>query len=410
MHPILRSFFSRRMLCVFLLGFSSGLPLLLIGATFKAWMTELGLSLSTVGAFALVQLPYSIKFLWAPLLDRYRPAFLDRRRGWILICQLGLAVALLALAQSDPAVHLGASALICLVIAFLSATQDIAIDAYRREILREEEQGLGASMGVNGYRIGMLVAGAGALAMAQFLSWEAAYRFMAVGVGVSILATLWAPSAPEILSAPRTLRQAVTLPFVEFLKRPAAWEILLFILLFKIGDQMASDMINPFYIKMGYEKVQIAAISKVFGLWATIAGGVLGGVFLLRFNLFRCLWVFGILQAVSTLGFSWLASLPSPSLSGLAVIVSFENLSSGLGTAAYVAFMASLTDKRFTATQYALLSSLMSVPRSVLGSTSGVFAEHLGWVAYFAFCAAIALPGLLMLARSSRWTRPPALG
>jgi PAT family beta-lactamase induction signal transducer AmpG len=393
------------MVCVFWLGFSSGLPLLLIGSTFKAWMTELGVSLSMVGAFALVQLPYSLKFLWAPLLDRYQFPFLDRRRGWILVCQLGLAAALCALAGSSPSSHLAYSAFLCLTIAFLSATQDTAIDAYRREILLDEEQGLGASMGVNGYRIGLLVAGAGVLAIAQFLSWESAYITMGVLLVLSVVATLWAPSAPQQVPAPKNFQEAVSLPFKEFLKRPCAWEILIFILLFKLGDQMASDMFNPFYLRVGYEKVQIAAISKVFGLWATIVGGVLGGIALLRFPLFPCLMVFGILQALSTFGFSLLALLSGPNLLALACVVSFENLTGGLGTAAYVAFMASLTDRRFTATQYALLSSLMSVPRSVLGSTSGVFAQNLGWFAYFAFCALVAIPGLLLLLRSPKWTR-----
>ncbi len=391
------------MLGIFLLGISSGLPLLLIGSTFKAWMTEGGISLATIGAFALVGLPYSLKFLWAPIMDRYVPPFLDRRRGWILICQALLMVALGAVAQSDPAANLSLAASLCFLIAFLSASQDIVIDAYRRDILSEEEQGLGASFAVNGARVGLLIGGAGALAISHYSSWQVAYWSMAGVILLSMIATLFSPAADGGIESPKTLQRAVIEPFRQYLRRPAALEILIFILLFKIGDQMASDMFTPFYLKIGFDKLQIAEVSKVLGFWATIVGGLLGGVLLLRMSLIKGLWIFGILQSVSTLGFAWLATLGGPSLPGLAVVVTFENVASGLGGAAYVGFMASMTDKRFSATQYALLSSLMAVPRVFLGSTSGVLAEMMGWPGYFTFCALVAIPGLLMLTRSKRW-------
>jgi MFS transporter, PAT family, beta-lactamase induction signal transducer AmpG len=410
MLTFIRALFNRRMLCVFLLGFSSGLPLLLIGSTFKTWMTELNVSLTTVGLFASVGLPYSLKFLWAPLLDRYQPPLLDRRRGWILVCQIALAVCLAVLAYSNPSTNILLSAVICLLIAFFSATQDISIDAYRREVLRDEELGLGSSMGVGGYRVGMLLAGAGSLAMAQLLSWQAAYLVMAGCMLVAIGATLFSPRAPEHPYKPKTLKAAVVEPLKQFFQRPAALEILVFILLFKIGDQMASDMLNPFYVKMGYQKIEIAEISKIFGFWAVFAGSFLGGALLLRVNLYKCLWGFGILQALSTLGFSWLAVLPAPSLPWLTAVVAFENISSGMGMAAYVAFIGLLTDRRFTAAQYALLSSLMSVPRVIFGSSSGALADMLGWSNYYLFCAAIAIPGMLMLLRSKHWTSEPSPG
>lgn len=400
------SIFNRRMLSIFLLGISSGLPLLLIGSTFKAWMTEGGISLATIGAFALVGLPYSLKFLWAPVMDRYVPPFLDRRRGWILICQAALIVALGILAQSNPAANISLAASLCFLVAFLSASQDIVIDAYRRDILSESEQGLGASFAVNGARVGLLIGGAGALAISHYTSWSTAYWSMAGVILVSMVATLISPAADGSIEAPKTLQQAVVEPFRQYLRRPAAIEILIFILLFKIGDQMASDMFTPFYLKIGFDKLQIAEVSKVLGFWATIAGGVLGGVILLRISLIQGLWIFGILQSVSTLGFAWLALLGGPNLGALAAVVTFENLASGLGGAAYVGFMAAMTDKRFSATQYALLSSLMAVPRVFLGSTSGVLAEMMGWPGYFAFCAFVAVPGLAMLTRSKRWLTP----
>lgn len=400
------SLLNLRMLCLFVLGISSGLPLLLVGSTFKAWMTEIHLSLAAVGAMALVQLPYSFKFLWAPFMDRYVPPFLDRRRGWILLCQLGLALALFALAFSSPEKRLGYSVALCLMVAFLSASQDVAIDAYRREILEDSEQGLGASVAVNGYRVGLLLAGAGALGIAHFHRWELAYAAMGALLLLAILATVLAPALKGQAPPPATLERAVVAPFTEFFSRPAAFEVLAFIFLFKLGDQMASDMLTPFYLNVGYDKAQIAGVSKVFGLWATIAGGLIGGMILLKVNLVKCLWAFGILQALSTAGFSWLALLPSTSLTALALVVTFENICGGMGTAAYVGFMASLTDKRFTATQYAILSSLMSVPRTLLGSTSGVLSAAFGWPSYFFFCSVIALPGLLLLLRAKRWTFP----
>jgi MFS transporter, PAT family, beta-lactamase induction signal transducer AmpG len=413
MSSLLRAFSDRRLFCLFWLGISSGLPLLLIGSTFKGWMTELGLSLETVGAIALVQMPYTFKFVWAPLMDRYVPPFLDRRRGWILICQCALAIALVLLGYSNPSERLAYSAALCVLVAFLSASQDTAIDAYRREILGDAEQGLGASLAVGGYRTGMFIAGAGAFVIADHFPWSSVYVAMAGVMLLGMGATVFAPSLKDSADAPKTLATAVVGPFKEFLLRPGAFEVLLFILLFKLGDQMASDMFIPFYLKVGYLKTEIAAISKVYGLWATLLGGILGGVILLRVEQIKCLWAFGILQGVSTLGYSWLAyrasemgPLGSPGLSALAAVVTFENVCSGMGTAAYVAFMASLTDKRFTATQYALLSSLMSVPRTVFGASSGAFAAHLGWVGYFSFCGFLALPGLLMLTRHRRWTNP----
>ncbi len=402
----LKALCNRRMLSVFLQGFSSGLPLLLIGSTYKTWMAELQVSLVTIGLFAAVGIPYSFKFIWAPLMDRFVPPFLDRRRGWIFICQLALAACLAVLALVNPAQSLSVSVGLCVLVAFLSASQDIAIDAYKREIFTDSELGLGSSIGVGGYRVGMLVAGAGSLFLAQIYSWQTAYLCMAVCMGLSIFATLFSPPVLEKVPPPRSLQDAVVGPLKQFFSRAGAFEILLFVLLFKVGDQMAGDMLNPFYIQMGFEKIQIAEISKIFGFWAVFAGSFLGGALMLRLSMVRCLWIFGILQALSTLGFSWLSLFADPSLVRLTMAVAFENITSGMGTAAYVAFLGLLTDKRFTATQFALLSSLMSVPRSIFGSSSGAIAQSLGWTNYFLFCSLIAIPGLLMLFRSPRWLGP----
>ena len=405
MLKILRALLNRRMLCVFLYGISSGLPLLLIGGTLKAWMKNQNVDLTVIGIFALTGLPYTLKFLWSPLMDRYVPGFLGRRRGWIAICQIGLAIGLAAMSRINPAEQPGLLASLCFVLAFLGASQDIVIDAYRREILDDDELGLGSSMGVNGYRVGMLIAGAAALVLSDIISWNDVYLSMSgimlAGVAINFFAT--EPSTATF-SPPKNLRDAVILPFADFMKRAHAIEVLVFILLFKIGDSMASDMFTPFYLDAGYSKTEIGVIGKLFGFWGTIGGGFIGGLAMVRLGIIRSLWTFGILQAFSTAGFYFLAII-TPNLEVLTAVVTIENVCTAMATTAYIAFMASLCNKRFTATQYALLSSLMGVPRVIFGSSSGYLAKHFGWPGYFLFCVVLHLPGLLMLFRYKLWTK-----
>lgn len=395
MNSTLRSILSRRMLAVLLLGFSSGLPLLLIGATLKAWLHDSGVDLTTIGFFALVGLPYTFKFVWAPLMDRYVPPFLDRRRGWMVVCQVLLMLAIAAMAFVQPAKHSLLLASTAFLIAFLSASQDIAIDAYRREILSDEELGFGFSLGINGYRIGMLFASAGALPLADQVGWHLTYIIMAIGMSVGLVTALLGPKVSNFL-APPTLKAAVIEPFLQFFRRGGAWYIILFILLYKIGDQMATDIVNPFYLELGFTKTQIGLVAKIFGFSAMIVGGLLGGLILFKLSIYRALWIFGIFQAVSTLAFSVLAHA-GLSVTLLAAAVSLENLASGMGGSAYAAYMASLCDKRFTATQYALFSSLFGIARVIFTTGDGFLAKHLGWEKYFIFCAVIAIPGLFIL-------------
>jgi PAT family beta-lactamase induction signal transducer AmpG len=405
MNRIVKAFLTGRMLCVFLYGISSGIPLLLIGSTLKAWMKEEGIDLTIIGIYSLVGLPYTLKFLWAPFLDRFVPPFLGRRRGWILITQALLFLALLFMASIKPTQSPYLLAFAAFIIAFLSATQDIAIDAYRRDVLKEEELGLGSSLAVNGYRIGLLLTGAFALALADALPWNEVYLIMSGLMAFCTTITLLSPEPKSQGTPPKDLMQAVILPFKDYFKRKHAYEILLFILLFKIGDSMASDMFNPFYLDMGYTKTQIAAIAKLFGFWATITGGIVGGMLMMQWGIERCLWIFGILQTFSTLGFSFLATV-GQNLQVLTIVVVVENICTGMATSAYVGFMASLCNKRFTATQYALLSSLMGIPRVFFGSSSGYLAKNLGWSGYFLFCTLLHLPGLLLLLRKHHWVKP----
>ncbi len=393
---IMLTLFSGRMLVAALMGFASGLPLLLTGSLLQAWMKDEGVDLSTIGLFALVGLPYTLKFLWAPLVDRFTPAFLGRRRGWLLLFQLALVLSLFALSLSSPGQHPLGVALAALLVTFFSASQDIVIDAYRREALADDEQGLGASLYVNGYRVGMLLASGGGLILADFMAFSQVYQLMALFMLAASVTTLMAPEPAVAEGQPKTLAEAVIHPFIEYFQRRDALLLLLFILLYKIGDTMASQMTIPLYLDIGFSRTEIGAVVKLFGFWATIAGGLVGGLLILRLGIYRALWGFGILQGLSTAGFSLLALIGN-SLPGLAGVIAFENFSGGLGTAAYVAFMASLTNKRFTATQYALLSSLMGVPRVIASAPTGFMVEWMGWVSFFLFCALIALPGLLLL-------------
>lgn len=398
--------FSGRMLIALLMGFSSGLPLLLTGSVLQAWLKDGGVDLAHIGLFALVGLPYTLKFLWSPLFDRYTLP-LGRRRGWMALMQLSIAIALLLLSMTGPAAgQLWLVMMAGLLVSFFAASQDIVVDAYRRESLAESELGLGSALYVNGYRVGMLLAGGGGLILADWMSFEAMYRFMAVCMAVCVSVTLIAPEPPLPEGRPRSLREAVVLPFRDYFSRDGAWLILAFILLYKLGDTMASAMTTPFYLDLGYSKTEIGAVVKLFGFWATLAGGTLGGFWILRAGMHRALWLFGFGQMISTFGFVALAQLP-PSEAALAAVVAIENLTAGMGTAAFVGFMAALTDRRFTATQYALLSSLMGVPRVLLSAPTGWLAQMLGWSGFFLLCVLIAIPGLLMLRWVTRLAATP---
>jgi PAT family beta-lactamase induction signal transducer AmpG len=386
------------MIITLAMGFASGLPLLLTVSVMQAWMTEEGVDLATIGLFALVGLPYTLKFLWAPALDRYTPQLLGRRRGWLLISQACLILSILALSLSRPQESVLLLGITAILLTFFSASQDVVIDAYRREALPENELGLGASLYVNGYRVGMLLASGGGLILADFISFPQVYQVMAAIMLLGVMTTLFAPEPENPAGRPKSLREAVIDPFVEYFSRQDAVLILLFILLYKVGDTMASHMSTPFYLDIGFSRSEIGTLVKLFGFWATIAGGFIGGLILLRVSIYKGLVIFGVLQGLSTAGFALLA-LVGHNLGALAAVITFENVSGGLGTAAYVAFMASLTNKRFTATQYALLSSFMGVPRVIVASPTGLMADTMGWVPFFIFCALIALPGLLLL----RW-------
>lgn len=400
-------FFSRRMMVAMVMGFSCGLPLLLTLSILQAWMKEAGVDLTVIGLMGLSRLPYSTKFLWSPFLDRYTPPFLGRRRGWLLVMQVCLALAIAVLGLTEPRQNLYWVALAALMVNFFSASQDVVVDAYRREDLADEELGLGSSLYVYGYRIGMLLASGGGLILADHMSFQGVYLFMAACMSVGIVTTLWTAEPPVGEGQPKTLREAVIDPFVEYFRRPGALWVLTFIVAYKVGDQMAAAMTTPFYLDIGFTKTEIGSVVKIFGFWATIAGAGIGGAVMLRLGVNRSLLAFGLLQALSTAGFA-LLSLIGPSVVALAGVIAFENLSAGMGTAAYMGFMASLTDKRFTATQYALLTSFMGFSRDVVTAPAGYLAKSFGWFGFFVLCTLLAVPGLAMLLKMASWLREPA--
>ncbi|MEM8663619.1 MAG: AmpG family muropeptide MFS transporter [Pseudomonadota bacterium] len=398
-------YLTRRQLVIFLMGFSSGLPLLLGFATLSFWLREAGVSLAAIGGLLTVGTPYSLKFLWAPILDHVRlpgvTRWLGLRRGWLLIIQLCLIGAIVFVGQTDPTQSLGVLALAALLMAFLSASQDIVIDAYRIEILDDHEQGAGAAMTQAGYRIGMLVSGAGALALADFISWAAVYAIMAAFVLVGIAATLIAKE-PENRRPPPPkkplafLRHAALDPLVDFTRRDGWILILAFVLLYRYGDAVAGAMANPFYVDLGFTGVEIASVTKVFGVLMVMAGVFAGGLLVAKVGIVWALAFGGVAQAVTNLTFAWLA-LQGHDVGALTAAVGIDSFAGGLGSAAFVAYLSALCNVAFTATQYALLTSLMAFSRTALAAVSGFFAEALGWPGFFVATTLLAAPALIIL-------------
>jgi PAT family beta-lactamase induction signal transducer AmpG len=395
---------SARLWLAGLMGFASGLPLLLTLTVLQAWLTQEGVSLATIGMAGLVGLPYSIKFLWAPLVDRYKPLALGRRRGWLLITQLACAASIVFLGLQDPAIDIWGVLISSLCVTFFSATQDIVVDAYRRETLADDEQGLASSFYTYGYRLGMLLASAGGLILADIIGFNAVYFVMAGVMAACVIVTLVAPE-PAGNALPRTLVQSFIGPFVEFFTRDNAMRallVLVFIVIYKLGDNLASHMSVPFYLGLGFTNTEIGSIAKIFGTGALLFGVFVGGAVTLKLGLYRAMFVIGILQAASTACFVLLAYAGHDRV-WLTIVIAFENMTVGMGTSALIAFMASLTNKRFTATQFALLTTLATIPRSLLSAPSGFMAEALGWPQFFTVCALLAIPGLLLLPLVRQW-------
>lgn len=399
------SYLNQRMLICLFLGFSSGLPLFILLNLLQAWLSKSGLNVKALGLFALVMFPYTWKFLWSPLMDRFQFGRLGRRRGWMLLTQVGLFGGIGGMGMLDPHTQVADIALMASLVAFLSASQDIVIDAYRREILAEQELGLGSALHVNAYKLSGMVPGALSLVLADLLPWHVVFWITACFMLPGLLCTIIIKEPVVYGEPPKNLRQAVLLPFQEFVVRDgwrqALW-ILGFIFFYKLGDSMATALATKFYLDLGFSMTQIGVVSKTTSLWASVLGGIVGGIWMVRLGINRALWIFGVIQAITILGFAWLAHVGA-NLPTLALVIGAEAFGVGVGTAAFVAYIMRETDPRYTATQFALFTSLAAVPRTFINSSVGYIVAELGWFNFFLVCFALAIPGMLMLFKIAPW-------
>ncbi len=393
----------RMLICIFT-GFSSGLPLYILISLLPAWLRSEGVNLKAIGLFALINLPFTWKFLWAPLFDRYIPP-LGRRRGWLLISQTLLLISIPVFGVFNPKLDIWTIAYLASVVAFFSASQDIVLDAYRRELLLDSELGLGNAVHVNAYKIAGLIPGSLSLILADYLPWHSVFIITALFMLPGLAMTIFVKEPALKSGAPKTLRAAVTEPFQEFISRhgwQSALLVLAFIFFYKLGDSMATALATPFYLDMGFSKTEIGLIAKNAGLWPSVIGGLLGGVWMVRLGINRALWVFGAVQMLAILGFAWLAVV-GHNLFVLGVVIGVEAFGVGLGTAAFVAYIAHTTHPLYTATQFALFTSLAAVPRTFANAATGYLVEDLGWKNFFIFCFFAAIPGMLLLVKVAPW-------
>ena len=392
------------LICVFT-GFTSGLPLYILIQLVPGWLRTEGVGLAEIGFFTLVQLPYTWKFLWSPIMDRFTLPFLGRRRGWMLVTQLALMISIAALGFLEPALSIWAVAYLAMAVAFFSASQDVVLDAYRRELLPDPELGIGNSIHVQAYRLSGLVPGALALILADHLPWHTVFVIVAAFMGIGIALTLSIDEPCRDPGSPKTIRQAVIEPFREFISRQGvapALLVLAFLFFYKLGDNMATALQTPFFIDVGFTLTQIGSIAKTAALSAAIAGAMIGGLIMIRLSINRALWLFGVVQVVSILGFALLSEIgANPWMLGVAVV--FEYLGVGLGTAALTAYIARSTNKAFAATQFALFTALAATPRTLANSVTGVVVEHIGWTSFFVLCTGLAIPGMLLLFKVAPW-------
>lgn len=411
-YPAIQVYSHPRIIAILFLGIASGLPRLLIFSTLTIWLTETGIDRTTIGVLTAASFPYAIKFLWAPFIDQLKIPFLHRkfgrRRSWLFVLQILLALSIVALGLSDPSKNVLITAACALAVAFFSASQDIVIDAYRVELLKDEQQGAGAATIVFGYRIGMLIASAGGLYMAQYFGWFTSYLSMACILTVGSIAAFLIgedkATMRETKGIKEWIKHAVIDPFISFIQHRSWFLILIFIILYKFGDAFASVMSGVLYIELGFSKIEIANVGKIFGFAAVIAGTFIGGAYIAKWGIYKSLFIFGILQMVST-GVFMLLAYVGYNMPLLAFTIGFENISSGMGTAAAIAYMSSLCNREYTATQYALLSSFSAFALSFLSAPSGFFVDSFGWINFFIFSTVIAIPGLMILIHLSKQSK-----
>ena len=403
---IWRDLLTKKMLICIFTGFTSGLPLFILISLLPAWLMDSGLELKAIALFSFIQLPYVLKFLWAPLFDGFSFS-MGRRRGWLIIFQVLLLVSISMAGLLDPKSQIMTVAIISTAIAFFSASQDAVIDAYRRELLLDNELGLGTAIHVNAYRIAGLIPGSLALILADSFPWELVFFITGLFMIPGIILTILIKEPLLKVMPPKTVKEAVIEPFMEFINRKGIKEailILLFIFLYKIGDSMATALATPFYMDLGFSMTEIGVIAKTVGFWASIIGGILGGILMIKIGISRALWIFGFMQMFATLSFAWLAiSGYSPLILG--ITVGLEFFAAGLGTTAFIAYIAKTTNPKFTATQFALFTGLSAVPRTITNASTGYLVEFFGWHNFFIFCSFIAIPGMILLIKIAPWNK-----
>lgn len=413
-NQLLKEIFSKKMALCLSLGFASGMPLFVVLTLLGAYLRKEGVNLKEIGLFSLIMIPYTWKFVWSPLVDRYNLFHLGRRRSWMLISQIAVFFSIFLLGQFSPKTSLSVIAAVSVILSFASATQDIVIDAYRREILTDRELGLGTSLFITASRASSLVPGGLSLVIAQFLSWSDVFFITAAFMLPALVVTFFIKE-PETINAPRNLRQAIIEPFREFKDRrglKSMFLIILFVFCYKLGDSMATALATPFYIDLHYDLLTIGLVAKNAGLWSMLIGGILGGVIMLKTGINKALWYFGFGQLITILGFVILAhegigSDTAPSVFLLAFVIIAECLGAGLGTSAFVAFLSAQTNKTYAATQFALLTSLSAVPRTFCNATTGYIVEFMGWENFFIFCTVLAIPGMLLLLKVAPFKSEP---
>tara|TARA_B100001250_G_C19810334_1_gene795413 strand:+ start:2047 stop:3243 length:1197 start_codon:yes stop_codon:yes gene_type:complete len=395
------------LICIFQ-GFSSGMPLYVLIQLVPAWLRSEGIDLTTIGLFNLVMIPYAWKFIWAPLLDRYKLPFLGRRRGWSLISQIMLLASISSLGLINPSIQIQLAMWLVFATSFFSATQDIVLDAYRREILKDDELGIGNSIFINAYRISSLIPGSLALILSDFIPWSTVYPIVGSFMIVGIITTFCIPESSDENIAPDSIKEAIIDPFFEFFSRKGGFKsalaIIIFMLLYKLGDSMATALATPFYIDLGFTLTEIGTVAKFSALWASIVGTIIGGLAMLKISINRALWLFGLVQIISILGFAILAKIGN-SIPALFAVVSFEYLGVSLGTVALTAFIAKQTNLSFTATQFALLTSIMVIPRTFANASTGYIINSVGYFEFFLICTLAAVPGMLLLLIVAPWNK-----
>ncbi|MDB4042500.1 AmpG family muropeptide MFS transporter [Methylophilaceae bacterium] len=404
---IWRDLLTKKMLICVFTGFTSGLPLFIIVSLLPAWLMDSGLELKAIALFSFIQLPYVLKFLWAPLFDGFSFS-MGRRKGWLIIFQVLLLASISITGLLDPKSQIMTVAIISTAIAFFSASQDAVIDAYRRELLLDNELGLGTAIHVNAYKFSQLIPGSLALILADIFAWELVFFITGLFMIPGIILTILIKEPLLKVIPPKTIKEAVIEPFVEFINRKGIKEailVLLFIFLYKIGDSMATALATPFFMDLGFSMTEIGVIAKTVGLWASIVGGIVGGILMIKIGINRALWIFGFMQMFATLSFAWLAiSGYSPLILG--ITVGLEFFAAGLGTTAFLAYIAKTTNPKFTATQFALFTGLSAVPRTITNASTGYLVEFFGWYNFFIFCSFIAVPGMILLIKIAPWNKP----